>query len=423
MRRRLDVAASMVGRPKVLFLDEPTTGIDPRSRMDLWTLIQDLVSSGTTILLTTQYLDEADQLAARIGVIDDGRLITEGTPEELKDTLGGAFLELAIADADRTRGMEILKAHRGRGARVRGGIATHHDHRPTRVADAPRRGAAPRRSRDRTRGHHAPQADPGRRLPGAHRPLRSGGRHEGGDRQGRQAPPGKEDLMTAIAELAPQVRQGLAAPRDQGHAGHHQAQPAAQRPTAPVAHLRHGAAGDVPAALQLRVRRRHRRIAARSTASNMYLSWLVPGLLIQVAAFGAGPDRHGTHRGPQQGRHRAIPVAPDGPLGGAGRANALRPGPQRLRHHADDGGRLPHRVPLADHVPRPAGRDAGGDGVRLRTVVGDGHHRPRRQEPRGRPVGSVPPGVPVGVRLVGVRARCRPCRPGWPRSPRTSRSR
>jgi len=113
MRRRLDVAASMVGRPKVLFLDEPTTGIDPRSRQDLWTLIQDLVSSGTTILLTTQYLDEADQLAARIGVIDDGRLIAEGTPEELKDTLGGAVLELAIAEADRTRGMEILKAIEG----------------------------------------------------------------------------------------------------------------------------------------------------------------------------------------------------------------------------------------------------------------------------------------------------------------------
>ncbi len=113
MRRRLDVAASMVGRPKVLFLDEPTTGIDPRSRMDLWTLIQDLVAGGTTVLLTTQYLDEADQLAARIGVIDDGRLITQGTPEELKDTLGGSFLELAIAGEDRARGMEILQAIEG----------------------------------------------------------------------------------------------------------------------------------------------------------------------------------------------------------------------------------------------------------------------------------------------------------------------
>ncbi|MCB2223638.1 MAG: ATP-binding cassette domain-containing protein [Actinobacteria bacterium] len=113
MRRRLDLAASMVGRPEVLFLDEPTTGIDPRSRIDIWDLIRDLVAGGTTILLTTQYLDEADQLAARIGVIDQGRLIGEGTPEELKDRLGGAFLEMAIDEADRPRGMEILGALEG----------------------------------------------------------------------------------------------------------------------------------------------------------------------------------------------------------------------------------------------------------------------------------------------------------------------
>ncbi len=110
MRRRLDVAASMVGRPQVLFLDEPTTGIDPRSRIDLWDLIEDLVAQGTTILLTTQYLDEADQLAARIGVIDQGKLITEGTPEELKDTLGGAFVELTVADDVRPTAMEVLAA-------------------------------------------------------------------------------------------------------------------------------------------------------------------------------------------------------------------------------------------------------------------------------------------------------------------------
>jgi ABC-2 type transport system ATP-binding protein len=113
MRRRLDVAASMVGRPKVLFLDEPTTGIDPRSRIDLWNLIQDLVTGGTTILLTTQYLDEADQLAARVAVIDQGRLITQGTPAELKDKMGGTFLELAIDDGHRAKGMEVLRAIEG----------------------------------------------------------------------------------------------------------------------------------------------------------------------------------------------------------------------------------------------------------------------------------------------------------------------
>lgn len=98
MRRRLDLAASMVGRPQILFLDEPTTGIDPGNRIDIWDLITEMVAEGTTILLTTQYLDEADQLAARIGVIDHGRLISEGTPEQLKDKLGGAVVEMAVSD-------------------------------------------------------------------------------------------------------------------------------------------------------------------------------------------------------------------------------------------------------------------------------------------------------------------------------------
>jgi ABC-2 type transport system ATP-binding protein len=113
MRRRLDLAASMVGRPQVLFLDEPTTGVDPRSRMDIWDLIRDLVEGGTTILLTTQYLDEADQLAARIAVIDHGRLISEGPPEELKDRLGGAVVELTVAEDRRTEALQTLKALRG----------------------------------------------------------------------------------------------------------------------------------------------------------------------------------------------------------------------------------------------------------------------------------------------------------------------
>jgi ABC-2 type transport system ATP-binding protein len=108
MRRRLDLAASLVGRPQVLFLDEPTTGIDPRNRADLWTLIRQLVDDGTTVLLTTQYLEEADQLAERIGVIDHGRIISEGTSDELKDTLGGAMLELSVATENREAAQRIL---------------------------------------------------------------------------------------------------------------------------------------------------------------------------------------------------------------------------------------------------------------------------------------------------------------------------
>ena len=108
MRRRLDLAASLVGRPRVMFLDEPTTGIDPRSRMDLWELIEDLVADGTTVLLTTQYLEEADQLADRIAVIDHGRIIREGTADELKDTFGGAVLELGVEDDEREAAIRVL---------------------------------------------------------------------------------------------------------------------------------------------------------------------------------------------------------------------------------------------------------------------------------------------------------------------------
>jgi ABC-2 type transport system ATP-binding protein len=108
MRRRLDLAASLVGRPEVLFLDEPTTGIDPRSRMDLWDVIHDLVGAGTTVLLTTQYLEEADTLADRIAVIDRGRLISEGTADELKDRIGGAVIEVAVGEAQRQTALEAL---------------------------------------------------------------------------------------------------------------------------------------------------------------------------------------------------------------------------------------------------------------------------------------------------------------------------
>lgn len=101
MRRRIDLAGALVARPRVLFLDEPTTGLDPRSRLALWDVIRSLASEGATVLLTTQYLEEADQLADHISVIDGGRVIAEGTTDELKNSVGGARIEVSLsANAD-----------------------------------------------------------------------------------------------------------------------------------------------------------------------------------------------------------------------------------------------------------------------------------------------------------------------------------
>ena len=109
MRRRLDLAASLIIRPKVLFLDEPTTGLDPRGRMEMWGVIEDLVREGVTLLLTTQYLEEADQLADDIVVIDRGRVIARGSSDHLKDQVGGERIEIVVSEENITSAREIIE--------------------------------------------------------------------------------------------------------------------------------------------------------------------------------------------------------------------------------------------------------------------------------------------------------------------------
>jgi ABC-2 type transport system ATP-binding protein len=114
MRRRLDLAASLITRPPLIFLDEPTTGLDPRTRGQMWATIRGLVAEGCTVMLTTQYLDEADQLAGRIAVIDRGRKVAEGTPDELKDSVGNSTLQVQLAPgADQELARQVVRRETG----------------------------------------------------------------------------------------------------------------------------------------------------------------------------------------------------------------------------------------------------------------------------------------------------------------------
>jgi ABC-2 type transport system ATP-binding protein len=134
MRRRLDLASSLLTQPQILFLDEPTTGLDPRSRNQIWAIVRELQRTGTTLLLTTQYLEEADELADRIAVIDHGRVIAEGTGNELKDSVGGQLLEVELTKAEQRARAQTVLAGVGCGE-------PEPDERPNRLTlPAPREG-------------------------------------------------------------------------------------------------------------------------------------------------------------------------------------------------------------------------------------------------------------------------------------------
>ena len=170
MRRRLDLASSLLTQPRVLFLDEPTTGLDPRSRNEIWQIVRDLRREGPTILLTTPYLEEADQLADKIAVIDHGRVIAEGTGDELKDRVGGQILEVELTD--------VRQRPEAEAALIRVGCGPpENDERPNlltaRAAREPRPRRGSRRAatsrRDRRQRYGPAPTDAGRRLPAVDR--------------------------------------------------------------------------------------------------------------------------------------------------------------------------------------------------------------------------------------------------------------
>jgi ABC-2 type transport system ATP-binding protein len=141
MRRRLDLGAALVAHPPLLFLDEPTTGLDPQSRQDLWAIIEGLVETGTTVLLTTQYLEEADRLAKQLVVLDHGRIIAEGTSQEMKTRLGNTVLALSFANTDdASRGSALIVGISATPANVDGTVVEITvEHGPSAAADALRR--------------------------------------------------------------------------------------------------------------------------------------------------------------------------------------------------------------------------------------------------------------------------------------------
>ena len=171
MRRRLDLAASLIVAPAVLFVDEPTTGLDPAGRLEVWSAVRQLVDGGTTVLLTTQYLEEADQLANRISMLKAGKVVAEGTPDDLKTQLGSDWLDLVLADpADVPRVLRVGGTLGGRGDPGQRRTDQRAGEGP--YAGARGDGQLVARGKDRTGGHYPAQTDIGRGLPA---PDRGGG--------------------------------------------------------------------------------------------------------------------------------------------------------------------------------------------------------------------------------------------------------
>ena len=233
MRRRLDLAASFILAPRVLFLDEPTTGQDPRNRNEVWDAIRSFVAEGTTVLLTTHYLDEADQLADQISVIDRGRVIADGTPEELKARVGGSQIDVVVESRGAAGGGRWRSS--GSAGRSTRGRRPAPDHRSRARAGRDAGGGAARAGRRRRdgRGRRAAAADARRGVP--------------------------------VADRARRWRHDLGDPR---HVDDHAARPDPVGRHAVADRRRAGVPDHVRAAVRLRLRQRHAACRAAATTSS-----------------------------------------------------------------------------------------------------------------------------------------------------------
>ena len=342
MRRRLDLASSLLTQPRVLFLDEPTTGLDPRSRNEIWQIVRDLRREGTTILLTTQYLEEADQLADKIAVIDHGRVIAEGTGDELKDRVGGQILEVELTDVRQRDEAEAALLRVGCGP-------PENDGRPNRLTlPAPRESLVlVEEAAAELRHAGIGVSDMGLRRPTLDDVfLQLTGEPPSENGKPRPAAAGPDEKLMEHPPRAPASACPIAARRGGGRHRHRRRDDAEPPPL--LAAARPSRILDDPADHVRRpVRLRVRRCGRLSATAGSQLRRLSPAWdLRPVGDVPRVQHRGRPLRGPTPRRHRPLPFDADGAVGGPARANDRGPRPKHPDHRPDDRRRLPGRLPF-----------------------------------------------------------------------------
>ena len=408
MRRRLDIASSLLTRPRVLFLDEPTTGLDPRSRNEIWAIVRELRREGTTLLLTTQYLEEADQLADRIAVIDRGKVIAEGTGNELKDRVGGQILEVELSSAGQRDRAQAVLAGVGCGE-------PQPDERPDRLTlPAPRNGLQlVEEAAAELRRAQIGVSDIGLRRPTL------------------------DDVFLQLTGAPPSEDGDGPSPRTRRRLRPQQPAPNVSAPRRPALRLRRPPPQAVRSAItdtavvtgrNLRHFIRQPDLLTFSTIQPVifvllfvyvfggavsrslphgiaYVDFLLPGIFVQSVTFRASQTAVGLSEDLERGvvdRFRSMPMARSAVLAGRTVADLVR---NILDHRPDDRRRLRGRVPLPRRGSRSGRVHRRRRRLRLRPQLDlrlRGAHRPGR---RGGADGRVRRDLPARLRQLGVRAR------------------